>query len=282
MATGQVHLDSYDDAGVLAAVELVNAFAVGDAFGRPAGVQDPLATIARILVNDPPSVALLRSSDTPGFVALAGRLREVFEDVRGGDVDGAASRLNVLLAEHPAHPHLAKENGQWRLHHHPTDAALVPMYTSICAEGLARIIGAGGSARLGTCEGPACDRVLRRRLEERQPPLLLDGLPEPGEGSRVPPPPGAGTPVGEDRKEHDMADLSAKKREKLASQGLRTSGEGKDEDGEEAVGQLPDAGQEARSQRQGPGGPAAGRRQPHQERARADRSQGRQGLGQVS
>ena len=159
MATGQVHLDSYDDAGVLAAVELVNAFAVGDAFGRRAHVQDPLATIARILVNDPPSVAQLRSGDTPGFVALAGRLREVFEDVRGGDVDGAASRLNLLLAEHPAHPHLAKENGQWRLHHHPTDAALVPMYTSICAEGLARIIGAGGSARLGTCEGPACDRV---------------------------------------------------------------------------------------------------------------------------
>ena len=71
----------------------------------------------------------------------------------------AASRLNVLLADHPAHPHLAKEGGRWRLHHHPVDAALVPMYTSICAEGLARIVGAGGGARLGTCEGPACDRV---------------------------------------------------------------------------------------------------------------------------
>ena len=159
MATGQVQLDSYDDAGVLTAVELVNAFATPDTFGRPADAQDPLAELRRILAIDPPSVEQLRGDDVPGFVELAGHLRDVFEDVHGGDVDGAASRLNLLLAEHPAHPHLAKEDGKWRVHHHPTDAALVPMYTSICAEGLARIIGAGGSGRLGMCDGPACDRV---------------------------------------------------------------------------------------------------------------------------
>ena len=83
----------------------------------------------------------------------------MFEDVHGGDVDGAAARLNQLLAEHPAHPHLAKEHGQWRLHHHPADAALVPMYTSICAEGLARMIGAGAVTASARARAPACDRV---------------------------------------------------------------------------------------------------------------------------
>ena len=154
-----MNLDSYEDAGVLTAVDLVNAFAAGDAFGRPANPPDPLPALRLILAGDPPSVEQLRSDDAPGFVALAARLREIFEDLRNGDVDVAASRLNVLLAEHPAHPHLAKEGGRWRLHHHPLDAALVPMYTSICAEGLARVVGAGGSARLGTCDGTACDRV---------------------------------------------------------------------------------------------------------------------------
>jgi predicted RNA-binding Zn ribbon-like protein len=67
--------------------------------------------------------------------------------------------LNVLLTRHPAHPHLAKEDGGWRLHHHAVDAALVPMWTAICAEGVARVIGAGDGDRLGTCRRPGCGRV---------------------------------------------------------------------------------------------------------------------------
>ena len=63
------------------------------------------------------------------------------------------------MAVHPAHPHLAKEQGRWRLHHHPVDAALVPMWTAICAEGIARMIGAGHGDRLGTCEATDCGRV---------------------------------------------------------------------------------------------------------------------------
>ena len=64
-----------------------------------------------------------------------------------------------MLADHPAHPHLAKDAGRWRLHHHPVDADLVPMCTSICAEALARMIGAGHDDRLGTCQSPECDRA---------------------------------------------------------------------------------------------------------------------------
>jgi predicted RNA-binding Zn ribbon-like protein len=39
------------------------------------------------------------------------------------------------------------------------DIALVPMWSSICAEGMARMIGAGYGDRFGTCEAPDCDRV---------------------------------------------------------------------------------------------------------------------------
>ena len=154
-----MQLDSYDEFGVLAAVELVNALSVGQAYGRARPPADPHAAMARILAVDPPSAARLRARDVPGFIALAGRLHEVFEALDGGDVDAAAVALNMLLADHPAHPHLAKEDGRWRLHHHPADAALVPMTTAICAEGLARVIGAGGARRLGTCADAGCERV---------------------------------------------------------------------------------------------------------------------------
>jgi predicted RNA-binding Zn ribbon-like protein len=151
--TGQVHLDSYADAGVLVAVDLVNALA--GAPDVPAGLPD----IAAVVAIDPPSVAQLDAADVPGFVALAQRLREIFADLDHGDLDAAASRLNELLAQHPATPHLAKEAGQWRLHHHPVDASLVPMWTSICAEGVARLVGSGNGERFGTCERPGCGRV---------------------------------------------------------------------------------------------------------------------------
>ena len=47
----------------------------------------------------------------------------------------------------------------WRLHHHPADADLVPMATAICAEAVARVIGAGAADRLGTCGADECERV---------------------------------------------------------------------------------------------------------------------------
>jgi hypothetical protein len=157
--TGQDRFGSYEESGARVAVELVNELAVQVAFGRPVGEVDPFSAIRRILAIDPPSVEQLRERDVPGFVALAGRLNRVFVQLERGDLDAAAGRLNDLLATHSAQPHLAKEDGRWRLHHHPFDAAPVPMATAICAEGLARLIGAGDASRLGTCESDDCDRV---------------------------------------------------------------------------------------------------------------------------
>ena len=154
-----MQLDSYEDHGVIAAVELVNALLLPST--RDAGGPDAAfaAAVAEILSVDPRWAAKLRRRDGPGFRALAQSLRPVFDDMADGDVDAAASRLNALLAKHSAHPHLAKEDGRWRLHHHPVDVQLVPMYTAICAEAMARMIGAGLAERFGVCGAPDCDRV---------------------------------------------------------------------------------------------------------------------------
>ena len=78
----------------------------------------------------------------------------------GGDVDARgdhdSTRCSPITRPTRTWP---RRHGRWRLHHHPVDADLVPMWTSICAEGLARMIGAGHADRLGTCAGPECDRV---------------------------------------------------------------------------------------------------------------------------
>jgi predicted RNA-binding Zn ribbon-like protein len=154
-----VKLDSYKDAGLLVSAELVNELASNNERDAPLPVREAVAALSRILTIDPPSVAQLTQAHVPAFAALARRIRSVFADLHDRDVDAAAATLNDLLAAHPAHPHLAKERGGWRLHHHPHDAPLVPMWTAICAAGLAEMIGDGEAQRLGTCERADCGRV---------------------------------------------------------------------------------------------------------------------------
>lgn len=126
---------------------------------RGGGGAVSLESLTAILAVDPPSVSRVGDQDVPGFVALAHHLDEVFRLLDQSRLDAAATRLNELLSAHPAHPHLAKEDGRWRMHHHPTDARLVPMWTSICAESLARIVAADDAERLGTCGAAGCERV---------------------------------------------------------------------------------------------------------------------------
>lgn len=141
-------LDSYADTGVTVALDLVNWLRV-----RP----DP--ALAEILAVDPPSVARLDAAAADGFAALAGELESVLRALAERDEDAAAGLLNRMLAAHPAHPHLAKEDGRWRLHHHPADTELVAMWHAICAEALARLVGGGHGDRVGACADPACGRV---------------------------------------------------------------------------------------------------------------------------
>jgi predicted RNA-binding Zn ribbon-like protein len=155
----KISLDSYIDAGVLVSIDLVNELALAHAYGKPAAEASPMTVLAHVLAIDPPSVKALKKRHAPGFIEFARRMRQVFAALHLDDVDAAADRINALLSAHPAHPYLAKEGGVWRLHHHPVDVALLPMWIAICAEAVARMIGTGNAHRLGTCDAVDCERV---------------------------------------------------------------------------------------------------------------------------
>jgi len=152
-------LDSYIDAGTLASVEFANKLTPGYANGKPVTQINVLEAVREVVAIDPPSVAAVSENDADGFVALAEQLRAIFVGIEGGDIDEVAELMNTILTEHPATPYLAKEEGVWHLHHHPADAAVLPMWTAICAEGLARMIGTQNAHRLGVCVAENCDRV---------------------------------------------------------------------------------------------------------------------------
>lgn len=115
--------------------------------------------LARILSVDPPSLEQLRDSHVSEFRVLASRLRGIVDALVKGDVDRGAQRVNELLGEHSAQPHLAKDNGVWRLHHHPAEAEPTAIWTAITADALARLIGDGRAERIGHCEAADCRRV---------------------------------------------------------------------------------------------------------------------------
>lgn len=152
-------LDSYVDTGILVAQQLVNGLTPGFDRGKRMEEIDPAGVLAATLAVDPPSLAALKKRDEAGFVQLARQLRTVFGHLDRAEIDAAARRLNTLLGESPANPHLAREDGVWRLHRHPADAALVPMWTSVCAEAIARMIGVQNAGRFGICVAANCDRV---------------------------------------------------------------------------------------------------------------------------
>jgi predicted RNA-binding Zn ribbon-like protein len=145
---------SHTDLGLGVAIDLVNDLAIE----RRAG-DDAVRTIAVTLSFDPPTHSRLRRRHVAGFIELADTLHQIMRWIDNDDLDAAAERLNQLLAEHPANPHLAKADGHWQLHHHPATIDLVPMYTSICAEILARLIGTGHARRLGLCNDQTCGRA---------------------------------------------------------------------------------------------------------------------------
>ncbi|MGL5857481.1 MAG: CGNR zinc finger domain-containing protein [Angustibacter sp.] len=116
-------------------------------------------TLHGVLAVDPDSIRRLRDEHLPGFARLAGQFDPIFVDLADGDQDAAAEQLNRILGRYSAHPHLAKEGGRWRLHHHPDSIELLPMWAAICAEALARLLTQGHAARVGVCAAPPCTNV---------------------------------------------------------------------------------------------------------------------------
>ena len=145
-------IDSYMTPGLRVAVDLVN-----DVVVRPVHPQE--AAVKQLLSFDPWSASGFRPRDAGGFAALAEDLHMIFTALDSADVDTAAAGLNELLEAAPQETHLAKDDGQWVLHHHPRDAALVPAWTSICAEAVARLVADGHGDRAGLCEAEDCGRA---------------------------------------------------------------------------------------------------------------------------
>jgi predicted RNA-binding Zn ribbon-like protein len=148
------------DVGLATSLALANELAVD-----PTG--DAEATVRRILSIDPPSVEALHEGDIPAFIRLARRVEKIAVDVAEGDLDRAAHAVNEMLTEHSAHPHLAKQHGRWRLHHHPRDAEPLPMWTAIAADALARLIGSDHPHQLGQCSADDCARLYLDRSKNR-------------------------------------------------------------------------------------------------------------------
>ena len=153
---GQMKLDSYVDMGVLVALDLVNRTSLATPLNPATTVNAPL--LRDVLAADPASAHAVSRRHVPAFAALAESLHGVLEALVAGDDDRAAPALNALFRRSPAHPHLAKEDGRWRLHHHPPEAELVPMWTSICAESISRLLSAGHIDRFHACADPRCAR----------------------------------------------------------------------------------------------------------------------------
>lgn len=156
--TSQDQFASYEHAGVRTAVELVNALVIDRAYGREGATPNPLPILSAHFAEDatwPP----VQPGDLEALTAVAHRLRTVIELLVKEDIDAAAAAINDLLSEHPAHPHLSKDDGRWRLHHHPATASLIPMVTAITAEAMGRLISIDENFRLGICLADVCDRV---------------------------------------------------------------------------------------------------------------------------
>jgi predicted RNA-binding Zn ribbon-like protein len=152
--TGQVDFSGYSDGGMSASIDLAN---LSLARHDDASL---MLTLTEIVSIDPPSIAALAARHLGSFVGLGQELYRVITDVVIGDEDAAAERVNALLDSSPAYPHLAKDtDGVWRLHHHPVDTELVAMWTAICAEAVARLIGTGHADRLGICQAHDCLRA---------------------------------------------------------------------------------------------------------------------------
>jgi predicted RNA-binding Zn ribbon-like protein len=160
--TGQVEFDSHTSDVIGYAITLINNVTPGQRHGRemPAPVGDDLDAAVH---------AALPSSDAPPHPgpddakALAGwatRLREVIELVDAADLDTACTRLNAIMADSRAVPHLSHHDGEpWHLHFHGPEADWATSWAAPMATGLAIVLGNPAVDRLGVCRAPACDRV---------------------------------------------------------------------------------------------------------------------------
>jgi predicted RNA-binding Zn ribbon-like protein len=156
-----VNFNSHSDIVVSAAVILVNALTEGEQRGRPyqPATGDELCEAVDEALGNRRRRAIT-AEDAAQLAEVAASLRAVFEAVAESDVDTAALRVNRLLEETDARPHLTHHDGEpWHLHFHGSGGTFAGDWAASCATGLATVLGSDLHDRLGVCTAPHCDRV---------------------------------------------------------------------------------------------------------------------------
>ncbi|SDK99759.1 Conserved protein containing a Zn-ribbon-like motif, possibly RNA-binding [Nonomuraea maritima] len=156
-----MNFNSHTDGVVRVAVALVNELTPGERRGRPFPAPADVAAAATAgLRAVRPAYREVGADEGAELAAVAARLRAVFAAVADGDVDGAAERVNALLAETQARPLLERHDGEpWHLHFHGSPGTTAGDWAASCATGLAIVLGGEFHDRLGVCTAPSCDRV---------------------------------------------------------------------------------------------------------------------------
>lgn len=158
-----MNFNSHTDTVVRVAVALVNLLTPGEdrsrVYAAPAGAER--AARLNALFKAAGSRTDVSEAEASAFVPVATDLRAVFTAVAAGDIDGAAHRLNGLLAATGAHPVLERHDGEpWHIHFHSDDeTSRARGWAAGCATGLAIVLGGELYDRLGVCTAPHCDRV---------------------------------------------------------------------------------------------------------------------------
>jgi hypothetical protein len=152
-----VDYEHYNDASVELALDLVNDYA--SAPREADGTQDqPLPDLRAFLeTRHVTGSDEVRPRDDVAAQRLADRLHAVFA---ADDPAEAAAVINAVLADHGATPQITRhDEDDWHLHYDASDAGTIDRLAVIAAMGLATVVCASGTDRLGRCAASACDDV---------------------------------------------------------------------------------------------------------------------------
>jgi predicted RNA-binding Zn ribbon-like protein len=148
-----LEFDSYHNPGVQLATSLVNT-AGGEPTDALADASSLTAMLAQLEVS---AVGRLSAKDVERVRRLRPTLRAIFE---APSPDIAGARINVLLSECRAVPHLTRHDGEpWHLHYAPADRPVWARLGAEAAMGLAGVIKAGGFERMKVCAADDCSHV---------------------------------------------------------------------------------------------------------------------------
>lgn len=152
--TSQMNFSHYSDKPVELAADLVNTLQRSrDDIGDPAQLDEFLNGYRDMWEG---AAQAPKPAELPKIHALRDSLRGVFE---APDHATAAERINVILNDHGAVPHVSVHSGTPHLHFEPVRASFTAWLGATTAMGLATVLIEHGVERFGVCNSGDCDDV---------------------------------------------------------------------------------------------------------------------------